>query len=357
MGCKGVVLKKTFSKIGLPAGSLVYVGSSAEQPGYAHLYQLSQDEIKESNLQYSDLGDIPNPSQGQKFWLNLFGLRDIISLKSLNLFFSIPDLWMEDFLNTGHMPKFDAEDSEGMLILKMLSLSSRSKMQEEHLGVYFNERTVICFQEREGDVFDSIRKRMMHKNSKIRKEDALFLTYAIVDNVMDHYFNVMESYESKLQFLEDSLHLMSSDKASKKLIRIKRKLVQLNRYATRNKELVYQMIRSDLFQENLLQKHLLDLKDHVDDIFDLSKSLLSRVTDLQSLAGQLSDQRTNRMLRILTVVSAIFMPLSLIAGIYGMNFKIMPELELSWGYPAALGLMGVLAAILLIFFNSRGWFK
>lgn len=350
-------MKNAISKVGLPAGSLVYVGSSAEKPGYAHLYQISVSDVTDSKLNYDELADIPSPSQGQKFWLNLFGLRDIVALKSLNLFFSIPDLWMEDFLNTAHMPKFDSEESHGMIILKMLSLSNRSKMQEEHLAVYFNERSVICFQEREGDVFDSIRKRMMHKKSKIRQENACFLTYAIVDNVMDHYFIVMESYESKLQFLEDSLHLMQAGQASKKLIRVKRKLVQLNRYATRNKELVYQMLRSDLFQSDLLQKHLMDLKDHVDDIFDLSKNLLARISDLQNLVNQLSDQRTNRMLRILTLVSSIFMPLSLIAGIYGMNFKDMPELELTWGYPAALGLMGVIAVILLLFFNSRGWFK
>jgi magnesium transporter len=346
-------------KLGLPPGTVVYVGKDQNRKPQMQLLAYGADATFETNL--SCAGELDNAMGREKIqWLNLDGLNDVALLEELGRRFDIHPLTLSDIANTHQRPKFELFDHYAFLTFKMLRMEESDhhpSIIAEHVGLVLGRNLVISFQEAPGDVFGFVRDRIRSGRGKIRRMKADYLAYSLLDAVVDGYFSVLESLGDRISELDDDL---LQKKPSPGLLRevhaLKQQVIYIRRCAWPLRELVsaIQKVRSDLFDEKN-DMYFRDLYDHcvqVIDTIETYRDLLSSLTDLyMSIAGN----RMNEIMKVLTIIATIFIPLTFVAGVYGMNFEYMPELHHAWAYPGILLLMLFIAAGMLFFFRRKGW--
>ncbi len=345
-------------KLGLPPGTVVYVGKDQTRKPHMQLLAYDADSFVETSL--SSAGELDGAmGRGKIQWLNLDGLNDVALLEEIGRRFDIHPLTLSDIANTHQRPKFELFDHYAFLTFKMLRMEDDGSpaIIAEHVGLVLGKGLVISFQEAPGDVFGFVRDRIRSGRGKIRRMKADYLAYSLLDAVIDGYFTVLESLGDRISELDDDL---LRKKTSPGLLRevhaLKQQVIYIRRCAWPLRELVnaIQKIRSPLFDEKN-DMYFRDLYDHcvqAIDTIETYRDLLSSLTDLyMSIAGN----RMNEIMKVLTIIATIFIPLTFVAGIYGMNFEFMPELHHPWAYPGILGLMALIAIGMLVFFRRKGW--
>lgn len=342
--------------IGLPPGTLLPQGDRTNEPVDKTYFTFNQADFTERGLDYDELPD-DLTNRRVVSWLNYSGIHDSILLEQLSGKLQVHSLALEDIQNLEHRPKIEEFGSLLLIIFKMLRWDEESSsIDSEQVSLLLGKEFVVTFQERGGDVFDPIRERIRKGTGRIRKSGADYLAYTMIDTVIDNYYLIVERVEEKIEELEEAIHEESREFEITRLHHFKRQAIALRRAVWPLREMISTCIR-DEYQliDKKTKLFLKDVYDHVLQVADsveIIRELLLSLTD--SYNSRISNS-TNSVMSILTVIATIFIPLTFIAGIYGMNFSYMPELNWRWGYFAVLGVMGVVGVLMFFLFKKRKW--
>lgn len=290
-------------------------------------------------------------------WINVGGLHQVEVIEALGKRFDIHPLVLEDILNTTQRPKVEDYGSYVYLVFKMISYEKEtSEILAEQISLIVSRRFVISFQENGTDVFDPVRERIRTGRGRIRGLGTDYLAYALVDTVVDHYFNVLEKVGDEIEDLEEELLRSPSLETSETIHILKREMLFLRRSVWPLREVISLLLReeSPLVQKETLL-YLRDLYDHTIQVIDTIETFRDMLSAMLDVYLSSVSNRMNSVMKVLTGIATIFMPLTFMVGLYGMNFKFMPELEWRYGYPVVLVFMACLAVSLYTFFKRRGW--
>jgi len=367
---------KRSEKTGLDPGSLIHIGQrKSEKVKIAvidynsELYEEKDLKIVEDSYHYKDKTTIS--------WININGLHETDILEKLGNHFEIHPLVLEDILNTNQRPKIDESNDYIFVVLKMLdygqSLSiadaqnkqnnkKNLEIETEQISIIIGKNFVISFQENEGDVFTPVRKRLINDKSRIRKAGADYLAYSLIDAIVDNYFLILENLEEQVDLLEDELLERPTQNTLQEINRIKRDVIFLNRAIWPLREVIGALIRSDcyLIEKNTIL-YLRDVYDHIVQLIDTLENFKDLISQMVDIYLSSINNKMNEVIKVLTIIATVFMPLTFIAGLYGMNFNTeispwnMPELNWYFGYPVILLIMAVITIAMLIYFRKKQW--
>ncbi len=344
-------------KIGLPPGTLVHVGRQKMERSIITY-------IDYSDSYYEVCPDVslddcrPLRDSDRVSWINLDGIHDIALIDAFGEAFSLHPLMLEDILNTGHPPKFEEFDDSALIIMKMLDFNAETcQLEVEQFSLVLTPQNVITFQEHSGDVFASVRERLERRSGRIRQRGPDYLAYALVDSIVDSYFHVLEKIGDSLDNLETELINRPTQDLLQKVHQLKGQLILLRKTVWPLRELIGNMLHSE---SELLDEgtsiYLRDLYDHGLQVMETVENFRDTASGLIDLYMSSVSQRMNEVMQVLTIMASIFIPLTFIAGIYGMNFDNMPELHWRYGYPMAWGLMLLCLVAMLWYFKRKKWF-
>jgi magnesium transporter len=349
---KGLSLKPS----GSSPGSVIYVGKGRAEP------------VSIARIWYGEDGFEPKekitaaqcklePDRGGVAWYTIDGIHQVETLKKIGENFNLHSLVVEDIVNTTQRPKL--EDYEGYLFvtLKMLSYNRESRrVDAEHVSIICGNGYVLSFLEDEGDLFEPVRQRIAAGKGSIRKLGADYLMYALLDAVIDGYFAVLEELGEEIDDLEDEVVAHPTVGTLRDIHRLKRELIALRRSVWPMREVVNSLLRDESpIVTRGVRMFLRDLYDHTIQVIDTVETLRDIMASALDVYLSSVSNRLNQVMKVLTVVSTIFIPITFVVGVYGMNFHYMPELEWRYGYPAVWAFILVLSAVLLLLFRRKGW--
>ncbi|MEN9580328.1 MAG: Magnesium transport protein CorA [Pseudomonadota bacterium] len=344
-----------------PAGDFqARLGST---PANITAFAYSGTELLECAL--DDVEEIPDLlKQWPVVWLNLDGPGDIRTLEFFRDQLGLHPLALEDVVNEGQRPKVEAYDDHLFVVMGMLQQVTGGLVSEQ-LALFLGRGFLITFQgDQPGDCLETLRERLREDRGMLRQRKADYLAYALLDSVIDHYFPVCEWLDEQLESLETQIVKRLSKDAPERVLATKHQVLHLKRLLRPTRDVVSTLQRNDLqlFEAETLP-YLRDCYDHANRLIDTVEAQRDLAASLLDLYLSLAADRTNSVMRFLTLISTIFIPLTFVAGVYGMNFDPavspwnMPELRWHYGYPFALGLMAGLSILLTGFFYLRGWLE
>ncbi len=319
-----------------------------------HVMAYSPAEFVEQEIQSAD-AIAPFLGKWPVVWLNVDGLGDAEAIRKFGEIFGIHPLALEDVINVQQRPK--VEPYEKYLFIVMQMLLAGEKLDTEQLSLFLGGDFVLTFQEQPGgDCFAPIRDRIRKNHGRIRATGPDYLAYSLLDAVVDYYFPVLERYGERLEDIEQEVVTQPARETLARIHNIKRDLLTLRRAVWPMREALNSLLRDDNpFIARETRTYLRDCYDHSVRIIDILET--SRETAFGLLETYLSSvsNRMNEVIKVLTIITTIFMPLTFIAGVYGMNFAHMPEINWPWAYPAVLALMAAVAAAMLVYFRRKRW--
>jgi len=341
-------------KAGLPPGSLVHVGKGDGERSTLYAFTYDANAITEGVV--AAITDLPEAGSGVT-WLNIDGLHDEEVLRAAAARFNLHPLLVEDILNTDHRPKLEEFEGGLFVVAKMLgSTRDNGKLEAEQVSFVLAKGLLVSFQERPGDVLDPVRKRLRQGLGRVRKAGADYLLYALLDVIVDHYFIVLEEFGRTIEELESKVIVRPGGEDLRAIQRLRGQLIQVARHATPMRELAGRLHSTqDPLIEKATRRYLNDLQDHTVYIAETIAGFREALQGLENTYHAGVSMRMGQVMKLLTVISTIFIPLTFIVGIYGMNFRHMPELEWRYGYFIVMGLMGLLALGMLAWFRWRRW--
>ena len=348
--------QKRSLKAGLPPGTLVHIGERRAE--YVRITVIDYDE---QNFQEKQVATIEECFEFKATptitWINIDGIHEIEIIEKIGRHYELHPLLLEDILSTGQRPK--AEDFEKYLfiVLRMLRYNDEKQtIDSEQVSMVLGQNFVISFQETIGDVFDQIRERIRTGKGRIRKMGTDYLIYSLIDAIVDHYFVILEKLGEKIGYLEEQVVSHPTEGTLQRIQKVKREMISLRRSLWPLRELVggLQRTESPLISEPT-RVYLRDVYDHTVQVIDAMESFRDLIGAMLEIYVSSISNRLNAIMKVLTVVATIFMALSLVTGVYGMNFKHMPELESPWGYPAVLLGMLVATVGMLLYFRKKKW--
>jgi magnesium transporter len=318
------------------------------------LIAYNANEVVEETIE--DLGKLAQVRQHGVVWINVDGLGDSSTLKAIADEFGLHPLAMEDVLNTHQRAKAEEYQNHVYTVARMPG--GEDSFETEQLSIFLVGNVLITFQERVGDCLEPVRNRIRKMKGQIRNKSSDYLLYAIIDTVLDHYFPVVEGLTDRLDLIDENMLDNVGAQTMGEIHRLRNELHVLLRYLRPHREMINELrqSRTELIRAET-QTFLRDCNDHVIHLQESIDAGRDFCNDLRDYHMNLVSNRTNDVMKTLTIIATIFIPLSFIAGLYGMNFEYIPELKMKYGYFGALGLMGAIAGGLLGWFWYRGWFK
>jgi magnesium transporter len=347
------------AKVGLPPGSLVYVGRKKEAltPTRITVIEYDAEYFREREVG-SPRELFPLKPAPVVTWINVDGVSNPEILKSFGEAFNLHSLLLEDILNTDQRPKCEFTERNIYTILKMFEFEpNRHRILAEQVSLVLGENYLISFLEEVGGEFEPVRERIRSDHSRFRKSGPGYLAYSLLDTVVDRYFLTLEAIGESLDSLEDSLGRMATANALQRIHEIKRELIFLRKYIWPVREVVTALQHADSpLLPDSIQPYLRDVYEHTVQVMDGLETYRDLLSGIQDLYLSMTSNRLNDIMRVLTVISTIFIPLTFIAGVYGMNFHYMPELGWKWAYPAVWLVMILVAMGMIAFFRRKKWF-
>ncbi len=316
---------------------------------YGDYFQEKHVETIEEVFQFSDTSTAT--------WINLDGIHQLDIIEKLGKHFKIHPLVLEDVVNTGQRPKMEDFGDYLFIVLKMLHYDEeKNETRTEQVSLILSSKFVLSFQENEGDVFDPIRERIRSDRGRIRKMGADYLAYSLIDAIVDNYFMVLEKIGEKIEDIEDDLVKNPTPEVLHMIHSLKRELIFLRKSVWPLREVISRLER---WESPLIDKsidiYLRDVYDHTIQVIDALETFRDMLSGMLDIYLSSVSNRMNEVMKVLTIIATIFIPLTLIAGIYGMNFKYMPELESPWGYPMVYMIMLAIGAVMMIYFRRKKW--
>jgi magnesium transporter len=351
------LVKSRGSKTGLPPGTPIHIGERRLQDPVVTLMEYGPDDVAERAIVPPACPEVAGGAPVR--WINVEGVGDLGLLKGFAEHYGIHPLVLEDIVNTDQRPKREDYGDYLFIVVKMLSCSPESgKIRTEQVSIILGNDYVLSLQEGlGGDVLDPLRDRIRNGRGTIRKMGADYLAYSILDAVVDNYFVVLERIADRIEELETALVRTADRELLRKLHSLKREMLFLRKAVWPLREVVSGLERreSPLIAESTAL-YLRDLYDHTAQVIDMIETFREMLSGMVDIYLSSVANRTNEVMKVLTIIATFFMPLTFIVGIYGMNFRSMPELESRWGYPAVWIVMIATTAVMYLFFRRKKWF-
>ncbi len=354
MRTKRTKLTKTrqVRKTGMPPGSLIYTGT-----------QKSQEILKEYvryNAEHIDELDYPNQPAHEAnyfYWLDVRGTNNAAEIEEIGKRYNLDPLLLEDVLDAGQRPKFEQSDKSIFIILKNLIPGEQpDEYKSEQICLYLTENMLITFQEYPDDTFHSIKVRMQQSTSRIRSRRPDYLMYAVIDLITDHYFSVIDTCSDHIHGLETDINADPDLELKNLIFHLRQDVTDLRRIILPTREAMAAVLRTEsMLITEKTRRYYRDIMDNVMQMMDINDNQAEHVSSLHDLFVSEITLRMTNVMKILTVVTSIFIPLTFITSIYGMNFKYMPELYWPWAYGAVWGLMVLISIFSLIYFRKKRW--
>ncbi len=348
-------LKKRTLKLGQPPGTLIHIGDKKLDDVTVMAYHYSAGSYEERKL--NTLEECASFRDCKEVvWIDINGLHNTDVLKSIGECFDIHDLTLEDILNTDQRPKVEEYSGYLYVSVKMLDFMPDMKIGVEQVSIVLKDNIVISFQENVGDIFNSVREDLRKTRGRLRREGADYMTYTLLDRIVDHYFVLMEDLGDRVEALEDTMIEHPPATIGRQINDLKREILVLRRSVWPMREVMNILVRTDsVFVKPSTAVFMQDVYDHIIHVIEtleIFRELLSGTLDVYLTSA---GNRLNEVMKVLTIIATIFIPLTFIVGVYGMNFHYMPELAWRWGYPVAWLLMLGIAGGLVLFFKRKGW--
>ncbi len=354
-------IKKISRKIGMKPGTPVYIGVERKEPVSIDIIDYDETNYNrfdgvtvEKCFKYLDSKSIT--------WINVTGIHEIPIIEKLGSHFGIHPLVLEDITNTAHRPKLETADDYIFIVAKMLQFDNEELIKAEQVSILFGENWVISFQEHKGDVFDLVRERIEKTTPRERLIHTDYLAYALVDSIVDHYFLVLEKLAEKIESTEEVLTENAQKESLHYIHYLKRELIYLRKSVWPLREVIsgFERIETNQIWQHT-RPYIRDLYEHIIQVVDTVEVYRDMVSGLLDRYLAAVSNRMNEVMKVLTIIATIFIPLSFLAGIYGMNFDTsagpynLPELGWRYGYPAFWVVVIIVGGGLFFFFKSKKW--
>jgi magnesium transporter len=349
-------IKKRSKKAGLPPGTLVHIGEQKAEEVRITVIDYDEARFQEKEIKTVEecflFKDKPTVT-----WINVDAIHQVEVLELLGECFGLHPLVLEDILNTDQRPKLEDFSDYIFVVLKTFSYNDQSdELEPEQISLILGPSFVLSFQERAGDVFDPIRERIRNGKGRIRRMGADYLSYCLLDSIVDHYFVVLEQVGEEVEFLEEELVTNPTPETLQTIHNLKRDMIFLRKSVWPLREVIGALERGEL---SLIREstgiYLRDVYDHTIQVVDTIETFRDMISGMLDIYLSSVSNRMNEVMKVLTIIATIFIPLTLIAGIYGMNFQYMPELGWRWGYPVVWLVMLVIGVLMLVYFRRKKW--
>jgi len=350
-------IKKISKTIGQAPGTLVHVGKKKIEKARIRIIDYDESQLNEKEAKTIE-ECFPFKEKPTVTWINIDGLHQVDIIEKIGKHFEVHPLILEDIVNTGQRPKMEDFDSYIFMVLKMLYWDEeKNEVIAEQLSLILGSNFVISFQERVGDVFEPVRERIRSAKGRIRKMGADYLAYALIDAVVDRYFIILEKLGENIETMEEELVTHPTPETLQTIHTLKREMIFLRKSVWPLRELISGLERgeSDLIQKST-HIFLRDVYDHTIQVIDTIETFRDMVSGMLDIYLSSISNKMNEVMKVLTIIATIFIPLTFVAGIYGMNFEFMPELKWHWVYPEAFwGTIAVIAGVMLFYFKRKRW--
>ncbi len=348
--------RKRSSKVGLPPETLVHVGERKTEE--VRIRVVRYESHRAEMLEPRGVEECRSlVAEGTTTWIDVQGVHQVEIVEDLGQCFNLHGLLLEDVLDTNQRPKLEDYDGHTYLVLRALKYSGEPAwVVSEQVSLVLSRGLVISFQEGDEDLFSAVRERLMAGRGRIRQMGGDYLFYCLVDNVVDRYFLLLEKLGEEIDELEEKVLSMPAPQTARDVHRLRRELLLVRKAIWPLREVLGGLLRGESkLVGDSVRPFLRDVYDHTIEIIDTLETFRDMAAGMLEVYLSGVNNRLNEVMKFLTMISTIFIPLTFIAGVYGMNFKVMPELEWPWGYPAAMGLMGMVSVSMVLYFKKKGW--
>ncbi|MGA9187939.1 MAG: magnesium/cobalt transporter CorA [Methanosarcina sp.] len=348
---------KKESNVGLAPGTLVHVGEKKAEKVVIRVLAYNSEKLIEKKLETVEDCLVFKDQPDINLWINVDGLDRVDIIEKLGNYFNIHPLTLEDVLNTGQRPKTEDYESYIYTVLKMILLDTKKEeITLDQVSIILGPNYILSFQEREGDIFNPVRERFKNPASRLRKNGVDHLAYSLIDTIVDNYFLILEHFGEEIEDLEEGLIIQPRPETLKAVQKYKRDMITLRKSVWPLRELIngLQRVESDLIKETT-RIYLRDIYDHTIQVIDSVEDFRDILSSMVDIYLSSISYRMNDVMKVLTVIATIFIPLTFIAGVYGMNFEYMPELKWRWGYPVIMLAMSLIGVSMFAYFKKRRW--
>ncbi len=349
-------ISRASAKSGFPPGSLIHVGDVRESVTRISVIDYSKDAVTEQEiksldeiLQYKETNTVT--------WVVIEGLTNVELVEKIGALFAIHPLVLEDILNTHQRPKFEEYGDYLYIVLKsLMPENGQFTVNYEQISLLVLKNFVFTFKEKQDTLLHPLMQRIRNSKGRFRSQGSDYLTYAILDTVVDQNFVLMDALDESINALEDELFTHPTPKVLTGIQLLKREIIGIRRNTSPVRELMAGLLRSEseLISE-YTRLYLRDVSDHTIRVMELVESYRDILSGLLDIYLSSVSHKMNEVMKVLTVFASIFIPLTFLAGIYGMNFEYMPELKWKWAYPALWGAFVAIPVVLLIYFRRKKW--
>lgn len=342
-------------KTGLPPGSLVYLG---EAQGEAKIKVINYDKehIQEKSLE--EIGDCSAfREQPGITWIDVVGIHRVELIDKIGKCFDLHPLTLEDILATDQHPKIEEFENYIFLVFKVFHLKKGGQdLEPEQISLVLFPNLLLSFREKESELLQPLEKRLANPRDAIRSAGADYLLYALIDVLIDNYFLVVDKAGEGLEYLEEKAISHPVPRTIQAIHHLRRKVLMLRENLWALREIISHLERGtpSLISPSL-QLYFRDLLDHIFNLIETTETIREMLASILDIYLSSVSNRLNEVMKVLTVIATIFMPLTFIVGVYGMNFKYMPEIEWHWGYPVVWGVMIIIAVGMYLYFKRKGW--
>jgi magnesium transporter len=349
-----VHIRSKIKKIGLPAGSVVYSGEKRTEQVKVSVFQYDNKEYTERDITEIDKKSVKKSHS--VMWVNIDGIHDTALIEKIGKMFDIHPLILEDVVTHGQRPKIEDMSDYLYIVLRMIYYNPAKELVNEQVSMILGKGFLITFQETPVDVFGNVRDRIRKSKGTIVKGGADYLLYALVDAIVDNYFIVLEDLGERIEDLEDEMITNPNSKTVKTMYVAKRDIIYLSKSVWPLRSVVHGLSRGD---SSLIDDHtriyIRDVDDHVTQIIDVIETFRALLSEMVEIYLSSVSNKLNEVMKVLTVISTIFIPMSFLASVWGMNFKIMPELDWKYGYLFGWIIMAAAGLYMVRFFKNKRW--
>jgi len=350
------LLKKTSTMVGLYPGALIHIGEKRTEKVKITVIDYDKDSIQEKEPERVE-DCFPLKDSKTVSWINIIGLQRVDIIEKIGRHFDLHPLLLEDILNTSQRPKMEDFDDHMEIVLKKLKYDGEKRdVAAEQMSLILGKNFVISFQEQAGDMFDSIRERLRTGKGRIRSMGADYLAYALLDAVVDNYFVIFENIGDRIDDMEKEVIEDPVPETPRTILRVKRNMIFLRKSIWPLREILSGLERAEspLIQEST-GPYLRDVYDHTIQVIETLETFRDMLSGLSDLYLSSISNKMNEVMKVLTMIATIFIPLGFLAGLYGMNFEHMPELGWHGSYFVLLGIMAFTAIGMLLYFKWKDW--
>jgi len=342
-------------KLGKAPGTVTYLGNREDVITTVNSLVYDDEDLVKSTVENMKVLSSP-PGRGKTQWINVVGLSDESRMKEIGQESALNALVVEDIVNTEGRPKVDEYEDYIFIVLKMLNPNGEGKILKEHVALVLRPGQVFLYQEIEADVFDGVRSRIEQHSGRIRSRGADYLFFALIDAIVDHYYVILDHVGRRLEEMEESIDDHPDAGLLDEIHAVRRELIYLRKQVWPLRDIISLLLKEESsFFSDTTRLFIRDVYDHTIQTIDTIESFRDILSGLQDLYLSIISNRMNEVMKVLTVIATIFIPVTFVAGIYGMNFQHMPELGWCWGYPLFWIVTIVIVAGMLFFFRKRRW--